>query len=299
VVGATDATEGGALMRLTVGIPFYDEERYLEAAVRSVLRQTVRDFELLLVDDGSTDRSLEIARSFDDPRVRVLSDGVRRGLPARLNQIVAQARGELVARMDGDDVAHPTRLERQLELLDRDPSLDAVGTWVALVDEDETPVAVIETARLPVPPRVALERGILPHATMVSRRAFSKKYPYDETLTRAEDRDLWCRAVQDARFGVVPEPLYVVRVHTSTEGFLADYLESQRQNREVLLRYGPRFIGLPRTLRLCAETYLKGGLMRIATRAHLTPQLVRRRGRPPTPEERRLVIEALESSRAT
>src|SRR4051794_20441310 len=106
--------------RVTIGIPFHDEERFLEQAITSVLRQSFADFELLLIDDGSTDRSLEIARSFDDPRIEVTADGRRRFLAARLNEITRRARGELIARMDGDDVAHPERLSRQLALLDAD-----------------------------------------------------------------------------------------------------------------------------------------------------------------------------------
>src|SRR5690606_2619050 len=99
---------------ITVAIPFHDEQEHLASAVRSVLRQTCKDFELLLVDDGSRDASLSIARSFSDPRVAVVSDGRSRGLPARLNEIARRASADLVARMDADDVIHPTRLEKQV-----------------------------------------------------------------------------------------------------------------------------------------------------------------------------------------
>jgi glycosyltransferase involved in cell wall biosynthesis len=94
-------------MLVTVGIPFYNEERYLADAIRSILAQSFSDFELVLVDDGSTDASRAIAQGFRDDRIRVLGDSRRRLLPARLNEIVANAKGALVARMDADDVSHP------------------------------------------------------------------------------------------------------------------------------------------------------------------------------------------------
>lgn len=276
---------------MTVGIPFFDEEAVLEAAVRSVLAQTMDDLEVLLVDDGSTDRSLTVARSFDDPRVLVLSDGRRRGLPARLNEIVGRARGELVARMDADDVSHPERLAREVEVFDRG-GYDAVGTWAALVDDRGEPFGVVEDA-LPGSERVALERGLLAHATVLARRAWLAENPYDEALTRAEDRDLWCRVVGRARLGVVPEVLYVVRVSPRDVRFLADYAESQRQNRILFARYGPGSVGVARAARLWGASYAKTMAMRAAVRAGLGEALLRRRGRPPTASERLRVAEAL------
>jgi glycosyltransferase involved in cell wall biosynthesis len=282
---------------ITVSIPFRDEERHLAAAVRSVLHQTFDDFELLLLDDGSTDASLAIARSFHDPRITVLADGMRRGLPARLNEIARRARADLVARMDADDVVHPTRLARQLEAMRADPTLDVVGTWAALIDEDEVPFAVAEQAELPATEARALERGLLAHATILAKRSWHLANPYDEALTRAEDRDLWCRTAATTRFGVVPEVLYVVRVSTRDAHFLRDYLVAHRQNRRIFLRHGPRAVGVPRTARLVAASAAKSAIMRVAHAAGLSSRIVRRRGRPPTDAERARIREALASSR--
>src|SRR5512138_427624 len=104
-------------MTVSIGIPFYNPGRAFEKAVRSVFSQTHADWELILMDDGSSDGSLELARSITDPRVRVLSDGANRGLCARLNQIAREARHGLLCRMDADDVMHPDRLHRQVEEL--------------------------------------------------------------------------------------------------------------------------------------------------------------------------------------
>src|SRR4051812_7590490 len=94
----------------SIGIPFMNNERELALAIRSVFAQTFEDWELLLCDDGSTDGSLELARSIEDPRVRVLTDGANRGLPARLNELARASTADIVVRMDADDVMLPTRL---------------------------------------------------------------------------------------------------------------------------------------------------------------------------------------------
>ena len=279
--------------RVTVGLPFFDEQRHLGDAIQSVLAQSFRDFELLLVDDGSRDASLSIARSFADPRIRVIADGTRRHLPARLNEIVRQARAPYIARMDADDVMHPTRLARQLAILEASPSCDLVGTWAALVDGRGLVFAVIESGPLPPSPRAALVHGILSHATVVGRRAWFEANPYDETLTRAEDRDLWCRSATTAHFAVVPECLYVVRVDADKETFLKSYVEGQRQNRIIFRKYGPAIVGRLESSRLIALTHAKTLVMKVLMRAGLAERLLERRGRPPTARELALAHEAL------
>jgi glycosyltransferase involved in cell wall biosynthesis len=283
---------------VTVGLPFFDEARHLSDAIRSVLAQTFADFELLLVDDGSRDDSLAIARSFRDPRITVVSDGLRRHLPARLNQIVARARGQLIARADADDVMHPTRLARQLAVFEAQPSCDVVGTWAVLVDTDDRPFAVVETGPIPPTPSSALVRGVLPHATVLGRRSWFVANPYDEALTRAEDRDLWCRTASTSHFAVVPECLYVIRVDVNKPSFLGGYLQSHAQNRRIYAQYGPAMVGRLATSRLVASAHAKSALMRVLMRTGLADRLVRRRGRSPTAHEAALALEALRAAAA-
>ena len=278
---------------VTVGLPFFDEERHLGDAIRSVLAQTFTDFELLLVDDGSRDGSLAIARSFRDPRISVISDGRRAHLPARLNEIVRRARSPYVARMDADDVIHPTRLERQLAVLTQQPPCDVVGTWAVLVDGDDRPFGVIETAAPPRTARGALLHGLFAHATVVGRREWFAENPYDESLTRAEDRDLWCRTATTGRFALLPECLYVVRMDVDKRSFLASYRDGQRQNRLIFRKYGPSTVGRLQTARLIALAHAKTLVMRGLIGAGFADRLVRRRGRPPTHDELVMAREAL------
>jgi hypothetical protein len=171
-----------------------------------------------------------------------------------------------------------------------------VGTWAGIADPSDEPFAVVE-APAAATPALALERGLLPHPTLLARRSWLAAYPYDERMTRSEDRDLWCRTVGTTRYLVIPEPLYVLRVQPRHPTFGADYLESHRQNRELVLRYGPRFVGWLQSARMWGQSHAKDVVMRSALAVGATELLVRRRGRPPTPAERQLLEEALAAGR--
>lgn len=281
---------------VTVGIPFHNEVQFLRETVESILCQTTSSLEVLLIDDGSSDQSVEVARSFtNDPRVRLLVDGVRRRLPARLNQIVREARGRFIARMDADDISHPDRLTRELRLFEQNGSLDAVGTWCALIDVRRRAFAV----GTPVPERsrrLALVQGLFVHPTVLGRTEWFRANPYNEELYRAEDRELWCRTVESSRFDVVPEPLHLHRVLPRGVDFLVDYRESQRQNRVLYSRYGPSAVGLMGTMTGYLGTFAKSAVMTGAIKLGVADRLVQRRGRRPTIEEARLIREALEAA---
>ncbi|MFH1281197.1 MAG: glycosyltransferase family A protein, partial [Candidatus Omnitrophota bacterium] len=113
---------------VSIGIPFYNSAEFIKDAIRSVFAQTYKQWELILIDDGSSDDSLSIANSIQDSRVRVISDGKHVGLVGRLNQIIELSRGEYIARMDADDLMHPRRIELQACYLREHPQLDAAGS---------------------------------------------------------------------------------------------------------------------------------------------------------------------------
>jgi hypothetical protein len=194
---------------------------------------------------------------------------------------------------------HPTRLTRQLAVFDARPSCDVVGTWAVLVDAEGQPFAVAESAPLPPNPRVALVSGVLVHATILGKTAWFVANPYDETLTRAEDRDLWCRTATTASFAVVPECLYVVRVDVAKRTFLSGYVESLRQNERIFAMYGPTLVGRVETARLIASARAKSVIMKALRGVGLADRLVRRRGRSPTEHERALAREALVAAART
>jgi glycosyltransferase involved in cell wall biosynthesis len=127
---------------LTIGIAFRNPGKYFELALKSVFSQTFTDWELILVDDGSSDDSLALARSLKDPRVRVYSDGLTKRLNARLNELVSLARIPYFFRMDADDIMHPERLERQYAELVRSDSNTVIGTGSYSIDGNSSVVGM-------------------------------------------------------------------------------------------------------------------------------------------------------------
>ena len=221
-------------MPITIGIPFYNAEPFLEDAIRSVFAQTYQDWELILVDDGSTDRSLEIARSVKDARVRVIADGQNKRLPYRVNQITAEAKYDIIGRMDADDLISTTRFEKQLDFLDGHPEIDLVTTGVCSITNDKRPVGVrfgspndLITAR-----NLLLGQNGITHAAILGRKAWFLRNPHDVTQFSG-DFELWIRAFSknDLKIHVMSEPLYYYREENNVvvRKLLAEYA-NQRQS---------------------------------------------------------------------
>lgn len=234
-------------MPISIGIPIYNAEEYLADALRSVFAQTYEEWELILIDDGSSDRSLDIAMSVRDPRVRVISDGINRRLPYRLNQIVAESRFDCVARMDADDLMSPYRLERQFSLLQEMPGIDIISTGVCSITNDSVPVGTRSyhhVRPLTLADMIAGQSGIV-HASVMARRDWFLRNPYDENQRLTEDYELWLRAFLRGDFNVfvMEQPYYYYREdnNVTADKMLRAY-ESQRQVvRRLLSGYVHRF----------------------------------------------------------
>lgn len=194
---------------VSVLLPCRNGARTLALAMRSVLNQTFDDFELLLLNDGSTDDSVAIARSFGDSRVRVCGDGVGRGLPWRLNEGVAAASGRYIARMDADDVCFPERFARQVAFLDAHPEVDLVGCRAVVFRDSGEVVGLLPF----VPSHAGLcaqpWRNIpLPHPSWMGRRSWFEAHPYRlPEVRRAEDQELLLRSYPDSHYACLDEVL--------------------------------------------------------------------------------------------
>ena len=202
--------------RISVLLPVHNGVPFFAEAVRSILDQSFGDFELLIVDDASTDESPEIAASFGDPRVVLLRNERQLGITGALNRGIAAARGRLVARMDADDVAHPERFARQQEYLTRQPGPGVVGSNVVLIDRDGVETG---TQRYPASGR-DIRRTILVHnpfahgAVMLSRSLLERHGGYDPAYLHNEDYDLWLRlAAAGAAMANLQEYLLRRRIH--------------------------------------------------------------------------------------
>jgi glycosyltransferase involved in cell wall biosynthesis len=269
--------------RVTIGLPFLDAERTLADAVRSVFAQTLADWRLVLLDDGSTDGSLALARRIRDPRVTVLSDGAHRGLAARLNELAALADAPLLARMDADDLMHPERLARQVAWFDAHPETDALGTGIYAMDAGGALHGQRWSDPLPATVAEVLGRELFAHPTVMFRTAFARANPYDPAYPRAEDLALWCRIRPTARLAVLPEPLLFYREPLRPD--LAAYATTAASRRRLIADLGPALTPTRRAA-LLARAHATVAAYRVAAALGATAALVRRRNRALGPEDR-------------
>jgi glycosyltransferase involved in cell wall biosynthesis len=206
--------------KVTVLMPVYNGDRYLREAIDSILSQTFTDFELLLINDGSTDGSVAIIESYNDSRIRLMHNERNLGLVATLNKGIDISKGEYIARMDSDDVSLPERLVKQVRLLDEDSSCSVVAVKVIRIDskgeelgrwkgERAASTAAEICRRLPMVCCIA-------HPSVMVRTAVLKKYRYNPMQRHAEDYDLWLRLCSDGhKIEKIDEPLLKYRVHVS------------------------------------------------------------------------------------
>jgi glycosyltransferase involved in cell wall biosynthesis len=203
---------------ISVIMSVYNGEAYLTEAVESVLSQTFRDFELVILDDGSTDRSLEIVRGYaaKDPRVRPITRE-NRGLIASLNQLIDEARSPLLARMDADDRCDPERLAKQYAFLAAHPACGVVGSWAHRMGGDGTVWPGCDYKYPVTPAEVQAAIGydsILAHpAVMYRREVVRQAGGYRPAFKHAEDFDLWLRMADITEICNIPEPLLIYRTH--------------------------------------------------------------------------------------
>ena len=192
-----------------------DGERYLRAAVESVLTQSFPDFEFVIVDDASADTTRQILDSFADDRIQIVTNQHNLGLTRSLNVGLAAARGAYVARMDADDVTLPGRFEQQVAFLDANPERAMVASFVEHIDADGASLGVV---RSPVEQgeivRSLRQGNCFAHGTVMFRRDRAEALGgYDEEMEHSQDYDLWLQMLDEHRLACLPEVLYRWREH--------------------------------------------------------------------------------------
>jgi glycosyltransferase involved in cell wall biosynthesis len=208
------------LPRVTVLMPVYNGENYLRQSIESILQQTYGDFEFLIINDGSTDGSEEIIRSYNDPRIRLINNEANCKLVATLNRGLTLARGYYLARMDCDDISLPTRLEKQVNFMDRCQDIGVCGTWLKLFgragSDDVWKVPKdSETIR-----SFMLFYSVIYHPTVIIRKEILKKHDlnYDTGYFAAEDYALWIRLMEHSKASNLQEVLLLRRIHSNSVG---------------------------------------------------------------------------------
>lgn len=197
---------------VSVIMPVYNVAPYVGAAIRSVLEQTHRDFELLAVDDGSTDGSMEVIESFKDARIRAFRLELNQGVAAARNRAMAEARGSVLALLDGDDMMEPWRLERQLAYLQYHPEMALCGAWCRTVLPDGSPGNYIAEVR--IDPRAVNASLVFGNVFCTSSITVRREaLPPDGFRQRyGEDYDFLVRVAQRHRLGILRDVLVAYRL---------------------------------------------------------------------------------------
>lgn len=204
---------------VTVIMSVHNGARYLREAISSILNQTLKEFEFIIVDDASTDESESIIHSFTDPRIKILKNEQNIGLTKSLNIALQKSTGTYIARMDADDIALPERLTVQKNFLDTHPDIVCVGSALRIIDEhgveQGSKTVFSDPALLGFHMKM---KNQIAHPTVLFRKdAILSVHGYDETFTYAQDYDLWSRLLEMGfQFSNIEMPLLLYRIHTNS-----------------------------------------------------------------------------------
>ena len=199
--------------KVMVLMPVYNGEKYIKDAVDSILSQTYRDFEFLIINDGSTDGSMEVLKTYKDPRIHIVHNEKNLGVILTLNKGIDLAQGEYIARMDCDDISLPERLEKQVSFMDAHPEIAACGTWLETMDTRES------ILRYPVAPdiikcRLLFENSMAHPSTIIRTHILREdNLRYDPDYKHAEDYQFWVKISRRHLLTNIDEVLYRYRIH--------------------------------------------------------------------------------------
>ena len=198
---------------VSIGMPIYNCQETIAASVNSILNQTYDNWELILIDDGSKDRTLTVVKSFNDSRIKVISDGVNKNLPNRLNEAISLSKGKYFARMDGDDVSYPERIAAQVDYLENHPEVDLLATNIVVIDRHNNAVGGFA----PIESHEEICRrpwaGFpMTHPTWMGKLDWFRAHRYRPQAIRTEDTDLMLRTFDTSRFARLPEVMLGYRV---------------------------------------------------------------------------------------
>lgn len=203
---------------LSIVMPFYNTEKYIGDAVQSLLAQTYDNFELILVDDASTDGSAEIVKSFNDSRISLLKNEINSGIVFSRNLGMKAAVGRFIAPFDSDDVARADKFEKQIRFLKNNPDFGMVGSWARLIDEDgnllkKTWKLTQSPARIPA---FLLFKNIFVHSAVVMKREVVPENFYEDGFDLVEDYKMWIDISRIKKTSNYPDYLMFYRVHQSS-----------------------------------------------------------------------------------
>ena len=192
----------------------YNGENFIHEAMESILNQTFTNYEFLIIDDASTDRSAEILNSYKDSRIRYIRNTQNIGLTRSLNNGLKLAQGIYIARMDCDDISLPERLQRQVEFMDRHPEVGVCGTWVRTIGDRDGEVYTFPTEHKTIASKLFFE-NVIAHPSVIIRKKYLDEHDlsYDTELYCSQDYEFWIRCSKYFYLSNIPEVLLLYRLH--------------------------------------------------------------------------------------
>ena len=224
-------------------MPVYNSSVFINEAIESILNQTYNDFELIIIDDCSTDNTKEIVKSYTDPRIILISKTENSGISKSLNLGIQHSKGKYIARMDGDDISLPTRFQTQYDLLETNNKIILCGTWYHILNSNETIKHPTNFEEIKL---AFLNYNAIGHPTVMFRNSVFKKADlhYDPEQEPAEDYDLWIRSLKYGQIVNIPIPLYKYRQHVNQISQLNSAEQIQKMNELRLKAFKYIFDGI-------------------------------------------------------
>lgn len=219
---------------ISVVMSVYNGAPFLSEAIESILNQTIEDFEFLIIDDASTDDSLNLIQSFKDPRIRVIQNSENLGLTRSLNKGLKAAQGKYIARMDADDISFSVRFEKQLDVFKNDSDVILCGTGCQIFGNEER-IERVPSDSKEIKCRLLFGNVFVHSSVMLQKASFSEKqFFYDENFNFVEDYDLWTRISFEGKMVNISEPLIYYRNHDAQKTAEYNNLRRDKVKKEIV-----------------------------------------------------------------
>lgn len=244
----------------------FNEEKYIASSITSILNQSLRDFELIIVDDASTDATPTVIKEFHtkDKRIRPIFNQTNLGLTKSLNIALSSARGLYIARMDADDISKPHRFREQVKFLRNHPGYDLVGTWAIIIDENNRTVGEFRppTSNRDIRQRFPVKNAFVHSSVMFTAQSIHYAGGYDEAFRFAQDYEMWCRLLLFHKGANIDKPLHCWRKLQEGISYKNKYPQTIFSD-AVRGRYGPlyRTLSNPRLPRWDKNAFVYGVML--------------------------------------
>jgi glycosyltransferase involved in cell wall biosynthesis len=212
-------------------MPVYNGESYIRKAIESILSQTFKDFELIIVNDGSTDNTVAIIEQFNDPRIKLVHNEQKSGLAYVRNKAINESAGKYIAILDSDDIAYPYRLQKQVDFLEENTAYCLVCGWADIIDTggNITGGGGFSYSDNEIAPALFFHNCIAQSSVMLRKNMLPSKNPYDQDFPPAEDYHLWIRLARNHPMHIIKQPLIQYRIHLANSSS-----QSQQQTDKVV-----------------------------------------------------------------